>query len=196
MRLVKLEFYFHEFDAYIANWSRKNSNQFYTINSKKPKTIRRDHVFSRYKLAVCNKNIAEIFQHKFFPIFLSIPMLTPIPLLLSLFHVLFLYNFNLCLGLCFRFYTVKSDWYSCIWYYSLAAYWWLHYYKPTAKHFYLTPIRFAFYYRTIILFDEIEEFCLDRENPSLGMESRMLTTAMLTQVSTLSCSYTLSLSFF
>ena len=36
--------------------------------------------------------------------------------------------------------------------------------------------------RTIILFDEIEEFCLDRENPSLGMESRMLTTAMLTQV--------------
>ena len=46
------------------------------------------------------------------------------------------------------------------------------------------------------MFDEIEEFCLDRENPSLGMESRMLTTAMLTQVSTLSCSYTLSLSFF
>lgn len=36
--------------------------------------------------------------------------------------------------------------------------------------------------RTIILFDEIEEFCLDRENPSLGMESRLLTTAMLTQV--------------
>ena len=36
--------------------------------------------------------------------------------------------------------------------------------------------------RTIILFDEIEEFCLDRENPALGMESRMLTTAMLTQV--------------
>jgi SpoVK/Ycf46/Vps4 family AAA+-type ATPase len=37
--------------------------------------------------------------------------------------------------------------------------------------------------RTIILFDEIEEFCLDRENPNLAMESRMLTTAMLTQVS-------------
>ena len=36
--------------------------------------------------------------------------------------------------------------------------------------------------RTIILFDEIEEFCLDRENPALGRESRMLTTAMLTQV--------------
>lgn len=35
--------------------------------------------------------------------------------------------------------------------------------------------------RTIILFDEVEEFCLDRENPSLSMESRMLTTAMLTQ---------------
>ena len=36
--------------------------------------------------------------------------------------------------------------------------------------------------RTVILFDEIEEFCLDRENPNLAMESRMLTTAMLTQV--------------
>jgi hypothetical protein len=36
--------------------------------------------------------------------------------------------------------------------------------------------------RTIILFDEIEEFCLDRDNPALGMESRLLTTAMLTQV--------------
>ena len=36
--------------------------------------------------------------------------------------------------------------------------------------------------RTIILFDEVEEFCLDRENANLGMESRMLTTAMLTQV--------------
>ena len=35
--------------------------------------------------------------------------------------------------------------------------------------------------RTIILFDEVEEFCLDRENPNLAMESRMLTTAMLTQ---------------
>ena len=35
--------------------------------------------------------------------------------------------------------------------------------------------------RTIILFDEVEEFCLDRENPILSMESRMLTTAMLTQ---------------
>jgi SpoVK/Ycf46/Vps4 family AAA+-type ATPase len=41
------------------------------------------------------------------------------------------------------------------------------------------------YFRTIILFDEIEEFCLDRENPSLGMESRMLTTAMLTQLNDL-----------
>ena len=39
--------------------------------------------------------------------------------------------------------------------------------------------------RTIILFDEIEEFCLDRENPNLGMESRMLTTAMLTQLNDL-----------
>lgn len=36
--------------------------------------------------------------------------------------------------------------------------------------------------KTIILFDEIEEFCLDRENPNLAMESRLLTTAMLTQV--------------
>lgn len=39
--------------------------------------------------------------------------------------------------------------------------------------------------RCIILFDEIEEFCLDRENPSLSMESRMLTTAMLTQLNDL-----------
>ena len=30
----------------------------------------------------------------------------------------------------------------------------------------------------VILFDEIEEFCLDRESPGLGMESRMLTTAI------------------
>uniref|UniRef100_A0A0G4GTU4 AAA+ ATPase domain-containing protein n=1 Tax=Chromera velia CCMP2878 TaxID=1169474 RepID=A0A0G4GTU4_9ALVE len=35
--------------------------------------------------------------------------------------------------------------------------------------------------RTIILFDEVEEFCQDRTNERLGMESRMLTTAMLTQ---------------
>jgi len=39
--------------------------------------------------------------------------------------------------------------------------------------------------RTIILFDEIEEFCLDRENINLSMESRMLTTAMLTQLNDL-----------
>ena len=39
--------------------------------------------------------------------------------------------------------------------------------------------------RTIILFDEIEEFCLDRENVNLSMESRMLTTAMLTQLNEL-----------
>lgn len=39
--------------------------------------------------------------------------------------------------------------------------------------------------RTIILFDEIEEFCLDRENTNLSMESRMLTTAMLTQLNDL-----------
>jgi SpoVK/Ycf46/Vps4 family AAA+-type ATPase len=39
--------------------------------------------------------------------------------------------------------------------------------------------------KTIILFDEIEEFCLDRENANLGMESRMLTTAMLTQLNDL-----------
>lgn len=39
--------------------------------------------------------------------------------------------------------------------------------------------------KTIILFDEIEEFCLDRENPSLSMESRLLTTAMLTQLNDL-----------
>ena len=36
--------------------------------------------------------------------------------------------------------------------------------------------------RTIILFDEVEEFCLDRENSAIGMESRLLTTAMLTQL--------------
>ena len=39
--------------------------------------------------------------------------------------------------------------------------------------------------KTIILFDEIEEFCLDRENTALSMESRMLTTAMLTQLNDL-----------
>ncbi|KAL7429194.1 hypothetical protein ACHAXM_002221 [Skeletonema potamos] len=39
--------------------------------------------------------------------------------------------------------------------------------------------------KCIILFDEIEEFCLDRENPGLGMESRMLTTAMLTAINDL-----------
>lgn len=33
----------------------------------------------------------------------------------------------------------------------------------------------------VILFDEIEEFCLNRETPGLGMESRLLTTSMLTQ---------------
>jgi hypothetical protein len=36
----------------------------------------------------------------------------------------------------------------------------------------------------IIFCLQVEEFCLDRENPSLSMESRMLTTAMLTQVTT------------
>jgi len=39
--------------------------------------------------------------------------------------------------------------------------------------------------RTVILFDEIEEFCLDRETPGLGMESRMLTTSMLTKINDL-----------
>ena len=39
--------------------------------------------------------------------------------------------------------------------------------------------------KCVILFDEIEEFCLDRENPGLGMESRMLTTAMLTAINDL-----------
>jgi len=37
----------------------------------------------------------------------------------------------------------------------------------------------------VILFDEIEEFALDRTIPSLTMESRMLTTAMLTQLNEL-----------
>mmetsp|Transcript_1237 Transcript_1237/g.2525 ORF Transcript_1237/g.2525 Transcript_1237/m.2525 type:complete len:841 (+) Transcript_1237:169-2691(+) len=37
----------------------------------------------------------------------------------------------------------------------------------------------------VILFDEIEEFCLDREAPGIGMESRMLTTAMLTAINDL-----------
>eukprot|EP00986_Skeletonema_menzelii_P015555 scaffold12049_cov141-Skeletonema_menzelii.AAC.3 len=37
----------------------------------------------------------------------------------------------------------------------------------------------------VILFDEIEEFCLNRESPGLGMESRMLTTAMLTAINDL-----------
>jgi len=39
--------------------------------------------------------------------------------------------------------------------------------------------------KTVILFDEIEEFCLNREDSSLSMESRMLTTAMLTQLNDL-----------
>jgi len=39
--------------------------------------------------------------------------------------------------------------------------------------------------RCVILFDEIEEFCLDRETPGIGMESRMLTTAMLTAINDL-----------
>lgn len=39
--------------------------------------------------------------------------------------------------------------------------------------------------KCVILFDEIEEFCLDREAPGLGMESRMLTTAMLTAINDL-----------
>ena len=37
----------------------------------------------------------------------------------------------------------------------------------------------------VILFDEIEEFCLDRNTPGIGMESRVLTTAMLTQINDL-----------
>jgi hypothetical protein len=37
----------------------------------------------------------------------------------------------------------------------------------------------------VILFDEIEEFCLDRETVGIGMESRMLTTAMLTAINDL-----------
>ena len=37
----------------------------------------------------------------------------------------------------------------------------------------------------IILFDEIEEFALDRETPGISMESRMLTTAMLTAINDL-----------
>ena len=36
--------------------------------------------------------------------------------------------------------------------------------------------------RVVVLFDEIEEFALDRSNPALTMESRLLTTAMLTKV--------------
>ena len=34
----------------------------------------------------------------------------------------------------------------------------------------------------VILFDEIKEFCLDRETLELGMESRLLTISMLTQI--------------
>jgi SpoVK/Ycf46/Vps4 family AAA+-type ATPase len=37
----------------------------------------------------------------------------------------------------------------------------------------------------VILFDEIEEFCIDCETPGLGMESRLLTTSMLTQLNDL-----------
>ena len=39
--------------------------------------------------------------------------------------------------------------------------------------------------KCVVLFDEIEEFALDRENPGLSMESRMLTTAMLTAINDL-----------
>ena len=39
--------------------------------------------------------------------------------------------------------------------------------------------------KCIVLFDEIEEFALDRENPGLSMESRMLTTAILTAINDL-----------
>lgn len=39
--------------------------------------------------------------------------------------------------------------------------------------------------KCVILFDEIEEFALDRETPGLSMESRMLTTAMLTAINDL-----------
>lgn len=39
--------------------------------------------------------------------------------------------------------------------------------------------------KCVILFDEIEEFCLDRNDAKLTMESRMLTTAMLTQLNDL-----------
>jgi len=38
---------------------------------------------------------------------------------------------------------------------------------------------------SVILFDEVEEFGLDRETPGLSMESRMLTTAMLTAINDL-----------
>ena len=37
----------------------------------------------------------------------------------------------------------------------------------------------------VVLFDEVEEFALDRTNPALAMESRMLTTAMLTKLADL-----------
>ena len=37
----------------------------------------------------------------------------------------------------------------------------------------------------VVLLDEVEEFCLDRSNPALTMESRMLTTAMLTKLADL-----------
>jgi SpoVK/Ycf46/Vps4 family AAA+-type ATPase len=37
----------------------------------------------------------------------------------------------------------------------------------------------------VILFDEIEEFCLDREASGITMQSRMLTTAMLTAINDL-----------
>uniref|UniRef100_A0A7S4K6L8 AAA+ ATPase domain-containing protein n=1 Tax=Odontella aurita TaxID=265563 RepID=A0A7S4K6L8_9STRA len=39
--------------------------------------------------------------------------------------------------------------------------------------------------KCVILFDEIEEFALDREAPGLSMESRMLTTSMLTAINDL-----------
>ena len=46
-----------------------------------------------------------------------------------------------------------------------------------------TPVTFAA--QVVVLFDEVEEFALDRSIPTLTMESRMLTTAMLTKLADL-----------
>ena len=106
--------------------------------------------------------------------------------ILPLFHFFFFFLF-LSLELVYTSLSLLSLWvrkYILSSLYFNAFYCYTHLAIPISYHPYFI---YLYSCRTIILFDEIEEFCLDRENPSLGMESRMLTTAMLTQVREVSC---------